>query len=540
MMMERQQEIELERFGAFEVGKRMLTLAHHHHHNNRILNAGRGNPNWINTKARLAMARLIEFGVSESNRTICSGDMGGYVEEEKIGERFRQFVDPQRSVDQFLLKSLNFVHDHFGMSEDDFLAEMVNGVIGNNYPNPSRVLKNTEILLNQYLQNTLYHEHDLAGQTELFPTEGGSAAIDYIFHSLVENELIKSGDKIAINTPIFTPYLEIPRLNDYQLVEMNLRSERENNWQIDPKELAKLNDPTIKALFIVNPTNPASHAFSPAALHAIAEAVKRNPKLMIITDDVYGPFVKDFQSIYGIAPHNTLLVYSFSKLYGATGCRLGLIAVNKHNVFDQLIRESPADKKKRLQERYSIVTMDPDNFHFIDRMVADSRSVGLYHTAGLSTPQQIQEVLFALTDLLGNGVHDDYIQRARRLVSQRSRDLHIGLGMTSDDHDLTGDAKYYSLINLYSLAEKRFGHPFRQYLEHHFERIDFLVQLAEENGVVLMDGVGFGSRPGEIRISNANLPTEDYRLIGRQVGKLLVRYYQRFKKQKEESRSGSD
>ena len=92
-MMERQQEIELERFGAFEVGKRMLTLAHHHHHNNRILNAGRGNPNWINTKARLAMARLIEFGVSESNRTICSGDMGGYVEEEKIGERFRQFVD---------------------------------------------------------------------------------------------------------------------------------------------------------------------------------------------------------------------------------------------------------------------------------------------------------------------------------------------------------------------------------------------------------------------------------------------------------------
>lgn len=26
---------------------------------------------------------------------------------------------------------------------------------------------------------------------------------------------------------------------------------------------------------------------------------------------------------------------------------------------------------------------------FLDRMVADSRSIGLYHTSGLSTPQQV-------------------------------------------------------------------------------------------------------------------------------------------------------
>ncbi len=35
---------------------------------------------------------------------------------------------------------------------------------------------------------------------------GGTAAICYIFNSLKENGLIKAGDKIAINTPIFTPY----------------------------------------------------------------------------------------------------------------------------------------------------------------------------------------------------------------------------------------------------------------------------------------------------------------------------------------------
>ena len=40
---------------------------------------------------------------------------------------------------------------------------------------------------------------------------------------------------------------------------------------------------------------------------------------------------------------------------------------------------------------------DPQQLKFIDRLVADSRSVALNHTAGLSTPQQVQMALFALS-----------------------------------------------------------------------------------------------------------------------------------------------
>lgn len=121
---------------------------------------------------------------------------------------------------------------------------------------------------------------------------------------------------------------------------------------------------------------------------------------MIITDDVYGTFVEDFQTIYAVAPHNTLLVYSFSKLFGATGWRVGLIAAHKENVFDRLIRQLPNDEQRQLNQRYHFVVMEPEKLPFIERLVADSRSIGLYHTAGLSTPQQIMEVLFALTHLL--------------------------------------------------------------------------------------------------------------------------------------------
>ena len=37
---------------------------------------------------------------------------------------------------------------------------------------------------------------------------------------------------------------------------------------------------------------------------------------------------------------------------------------------------------------------------FVDRICADSRSIGLYHTSGLSTPQQIMMVLLSMTHLV--------------------------------------------------------------------------------------------------------------------------------------------
>lgn len=53
------------------------------------------------------------------------------------------------------------------------------------------------------------------------------------------------------------------------------------------------------------------------------------------------------------------------------------------------------------------------------RIVADSRSVGLYHTSGLSTPQQIQMALFALTSLITKG-RDPYIESSKNLVREIS------------------------------------------------------------------------------------------------------------------------
>lgn len=205
---------------------------------------------------------------------------------------------------------------------------------------------------------------------------------------------------------------------------MDVTSTSQESWDIAQEELAKLEDPSIKAFFLVNPSNPASHALSNATLERLKKVVEKNPNLIILTDDVYGTFVNDFQTVYSALPHNTILVYSYSKLYGATGWRVGMVAMNKENVVDRLIAELPDEDKADLTHEYSIVSSNTSKMPFIERLCADSRSIGLYHTSGLSTPSQVFMDLLSLTHLIKSRQRPLH----RAVQSHRARALHDAYG----------------------------------------------------------------------------------------------------------------
>jgi len=531
-MIKKSYERELEKLGAFEISFDMLKLSEKNEKHLKFLNAGRGNPNWINSLGRLAFARLMEFGVAESKRTLDKGDLAGYVDSKEIAERYNAFLNHGDEVDVFLKKIVEYSADHLGLDKAALITELTNGIIGNNYPVPSRCLENTEHIINAFLQSILYGKADLRKKTKVFPVEGGTAAIVYIFDALKHNGLINEGDRIAINTPVFTPYIQIPRLSNFDLAEINLLATEENDWQIPDSEFEKLLDPSIKAFFLVNPSNPGSRSLTDETLEQLRKVVEKRPDLIIITDDVYGTFVNNFRTVYSVCPRNTILVYSYSKLYGVTGWRLGVIAINEDNVFDELIKKVPDKKKKELESDYSIVTLNPSEMSFIDRICADSRSIGLYHTAGLSTPQQIMMVLLSMTHLVLENEKDQYIEGCKEIVAMRYHNLMSTLGLPEDNSDC--NAKYYSLLDIYQLAEKSYDKDFATWLRNHFEEIDFLLHLAKEDGVVLMEGVGFGATPGTVRVSEANLADNDYKKIANRILSLLKEYHEKYAKEKKD------
>jgi aspartate 4-decarboxylase len=243
-----------------------------------------------------------------------------------------------------------------------------------------------------------------------------------------------------------------------------------------------------------------------------------------LTDDVYGSFVDGFVSLFAVCPHNTILVYSYSKYFGATGWRLGLIALHEENILDRKLAELPEADKKALDARYASLSLEPRKLKAIDRLVADSRAVALNHTAGLSTPQQVQMVLFSLFSLMDTA--DDYKHAMWRLVRKRHETLYRCIGLSTQwDPESSG---YYAEINLDEVARQLYSAEFVDWMLGQLARGEFLYRIADEAGVVLMPGSGFGDTRPAARVSLANLNESDYAAIGTAIRRLLDEYWARF------------
>ena len=496
-----------------------------------MLNAGRGNPNFLSLIPRYGFLQLGRFALSEAERHFGYMDdlIGGHSDLEGIEARFEIFVRAhweEKGV-KFLNAAVSYVKDYLGFSADEFLHEMVQGYLGCEYPSPVRMLKLSEKIVSRYILREMGAGHDLIGETQLFAVEGGTAAMSYLFESLKANHILNEGDKVAIAVPIFSPYLEIPRLDTYRLVEIEIVADEENGYQIPDEELEKLLDKEIKAFFLVNPGNPTSVKLSDGVLQRIKEIVeKKRRDLIIVTDDVYGTFADDFRSIYAVCPHNIILVYSFSKYFGATGWRLGVIAMHERNVVDRLIKKLPEEIQKELDSRYAPVTLEPRKLRFMDRLVADSRNVALRHTAGLSTPQQVQMVLFALYALMDE--ENRYKEAVKRIIRRRHKALYRGLGMEEPKNP--NGVYYYTLLDTEKLAREIYGDDFARWFVENLPYSEFVIRLAEEAHVVLLPGRGFDVKHPSARVSLANLREVDYYRIGQTVRKLLDEYHREYLK----------
>lgn len=498
-----------------------------------LLNAGRGNPNWITTLPREAFFLLGSFAMKEARRTMDEPDydLAGMPAADGAAARFLAFLDEhdRERPAQFLKRAWDYL-DAEGLAGDELVHEWTGGIAGDEYPMPDRILRYTQEIVNRYLVKALDDGHAPATPYDLFATEGGTAAMCYLFYSLKCNFLVNPGDRIALMTPIFTPYLNIPTLNDYDLdvtyIQANtIDADGLHTWQYPDSELEKLRDPSIKLLCLVNPSNPPSVALDDASRTKLVSLVKNERPDLIISDDVYGTFVPHYRSLLADLPYNTACVYSFSKYFGATGWRLAVIATAQNNVFDDLIAKLSEDKKKVLASRYACLTDHIEKVKFTDRMVADSRLVALNGTAGLGTPQQVMMSLFALYCLLDDA--DVYRTKMQQLVQHRLGLLWKSLGWTLEpDPERAG---YYSVIDLGIWATRLYGADFFAWLKENYDSLDIVVRLAQDTGVVLMDGHGFDAPEWSVRVSLANLNADDYIAIGQRLSAMLADYAETWK-----------
>lgn len=501
----------------------------------QFLNAGRGNPNWICTTPRDAFGTLLRFGLEESRRGVNIPDLGRQIARSPgLADRFEGFLkdNPKAPGIKLLSETWEYGTKSLKFDRETFAYELAQGIIGDMYPVPDRMLRCCERIVHEFLDLEMCDGRPPSGKFDIFAVEGGTAAMCYIFDTLMQNGLLHRGDRIALAVPTFTPYIEIAHMDRFAFKVVNVdasvecRKDGSHTWQYADKEIDKLRDRRVKAFFLVNPSNPPSFALRASSMRRLVKLVKTHRRdLIIITDDVYGTFVPGFRSAMAELPQNTIGVYSYSKHFGCTGWRLGVIAVHQNNIFDKMIAKLPTKTRAALNHRYSPITLEPAKVKFIDRMVADSRMVALNHTAGLSLPQQIQMALFSTFTLLDKA--DSYKSLCQLIVRRRFHALLDGLGLPLPEDDTR--AAYYVELDLMVWAEKAYGPDFAAFLKKNYECTDVLFRLAEHSGIVLMHGGGFGGPDWSVRVSLANLPEDTYPKIGQYLRESAEAYVSEWK-----------
>ena len=525
----------LEKISPFELKNRLIEMADESVKKmaHVMLNAGRGNPNWIATEAREAFFALGGFGIEECRRVMDMPEgIAGIPQKTGIAQRFEEYLKKHEgnAGTDLLKRTYNYMLMEHAADPDELVHEWTESIVGDQYPMPDRILKYTEILVQDYLNQEMCNGQPPQGKFDLFATEGGTAAMCYVFDSLQENFLLNKGDGIALMVPVFTPYIEIPQLRRYEFNVTEISADQMtadglHTWQYKDEDIDRLKNPQIKALFITNPSNPPSYTLSPETAARIVDIVKKdNPNLMIITDDVYGTFSPHFRSLMAELPQNTLCVYSFSKYFGATGWRDAVIALHEENIFDRMIAHLPEEQKAILNKRYSSLTLAPERLKFIDRMVADSRQVALNHTAGLSLPQQTQMSLFASFAILDK--ENRYKNKMQEIIRRRLKALWDNTGFSLVDDPLR--VGYYSEIDMLVWAKIFYGEEFVDYLKKTYSPLDVVFRLANETSLVLLNGGGFAGPEWSVRVSLANLNEKDYVKIGQGIKRILDEYAQRW------------
>jgi len=506
-----------------------------------FLNAGRGNPNFYNNFVRQCYTQL------QASCLQLSSDLQPIPNVDKIvGLKVYPLptkMNFQTGMMKHLKKMSNKKEEKFIGEYLKYLAveakkqkldvnrimhDVVLSMIGCFYPSPPRIQPHLNLVVKNFMHNLIFGNKNTTEKPddyEYFATEGAAAGILYVFNTLHINGLLRHGDTIALITPIFSPYLEMPILKRYKLKILQMQGDPNNEWSLSDEEIEKLKDKKIKGLFMVNPANPGAFSLPLRNIKKIGEIVNTVRKdLVILSDNVYAPFVKEYNSLAYSCPQNTIEVYSLSKYFGTTGWRLGVCMVRKENRFNTLLKNLPKNIKKQLKVRYATSSVTPSKLTFMERLVSDSRQVAEAHVGGLSTPQQAMIGMLLFYDM--NDKKRVYQNEILSLLKYRMQLLYSELN--TPVVITARSTNYYNLLNIPEITENLYGKEARTKLEK-TNYLHFLFHLAKKYKTVLLPGIGFGAPKWYLRISLANLASTDYKLISKNI-KLCIRDFTKKRK----------
>jgi aspartate aminotransferase len=152
----------------------------------------------------------------------------------------------------------------------------------------------------------------------------GAGAKQVIFNAF--HAVLSEGDEVILPAPYWVSYAEIAKLAG--AVPVPVVSRAEDQFVINPDDVARAITPRTRMILIVSPCNPTGAVYDEKTLRALADlAVKHD--LWLLTDDIYRTLIygdAKFVQPATFGPEvrkRTIIADGVSKAFAMTGWRIG-------------------------------------------------------------------------------------------------------------------------------------------------------------------------------------------------------------------------
>jgi aspartate aminotransferase len=140
--------------------------------------------------------------------------------------------------------------------------------------------------------------------------------------------VIGPGDEVIILAPYWVSYEGSVKFAGGTPVI--LPADVAENYKVPASRIAAAITPSTKLLILNSPCNPTGAVWTRPEMEAIAEIVRKHPKLMVLADEIYEYILFEGEMVsFGTLPgmaERTITLNGFSKGFAMTGWRLGYAA----------------------------------------------------------------------------------------------------------------------------------------------------------------------------------------------------------------------
>ena len=139
--------------------------------------------------------------------------------------------------------------------------------------------------------------------------------------------LLNKGDEVILPCPYWVSYADIVKLSEGTPVEV--KTSIETDFKMTAVQLEAAITSNTKMIWFSSPCNPSGSVYSEQELRALADVLKKHPKIYVVSDEIYEHInyrsghasMAQFEDMYD----RTITVNGVSKAFAMTGWRIGYL-----------------------------------------------------------------------------------------------------------------------------------------------------------------------------------------------------------------------